>query len=392
MISRLHFENFKSLANVDVDLERLTVLVGGNGSGKSSVLKATHLLAQIARLPRVMDPWSGFSSILGDAGHLRRLITSPGSGAVRMSMSQQQGDTLSLSILVREPQDSDVDELLQSRFRFEVSVEGQSGQPSLTVTVPSSDARPGEFGDPRIRAFSPVVYLNLDASLMRESSVVEEETPTMEANGHGLASSLAYLAGAEPEVLERITADLAQVVPGVRRIRTFRERVQDHGLDQLEIQGESVWRPVARTRLGDRFAIEFDKAGIIRADLLSEGTVLALGLITKLHEPGSVRLLLLDDIDRGLHIAAQARLIDVLRKLLAARPDLQIVCTTHSPYLLSRCEPKEVRVMALDAERHTRVQPLVEHPRFEDVRYGFQTGEIWASFGEDWVIGDTPGA
>ncbi|HEX2574678.1 MAG TPA: AAA family ATPase, partial [Polyangia bacterium] len=108
--------------------------------------------------------------------------------------------------------------------------------------------------------------------------------------------------------------------------------------------------------------------------------------------PGAVRLLLLDDIDRGLHIAAQARLIDVLRKLLAARPDLQIVCTTHSPYLLSRCAPEEVRVMALDAERHTRVQRLVDHPRFEEVRYGFQTGEIWASFGEDWVIGDTPDA
>jgi predicted ATPase len=392
MISRLHFENFKSLAHVDIALERLTVLVGGNGSGKSSVLEATHLLSQMGLHERE-SPWLRLRWMFEGARHPRRLITSPGNGTIRLSMSQVQGDTLSLSIFVSEPQDSDLEHQLQRKF--ELSVHGQPGQPELTATIQSGDESKHPFDvitHPRVRAFTPVVYLHLDASRMSETSVVEEETPRLKANGHGLASSLAYLAGAAPEVLETITTDLAQVVPGVRRIRTFRERVQDRPMEQLNIDGQLIWRPVNRTRVGDRFAIEFDKIGNVPADLLSEGTVLALGLITKLHEPGAVRLLLLDDIDRGLHIAAQARLIDVLRKLLDARPELQIVCTTHSPYLLSRCAPEEVRVMALDADRHTRVRPLVEHPRFGEVRHGFQTGEIWASFGEDWVIGDTPGA
>jgi AAA15 family ATPase/GTPase len=46
MIDRVHFENFKSLQDVTLQLGRLTALVGPNGCGKSSVLQGMHLLSQ----------------------------------------------------------------------------------------------------------------------------------------------------------------------------------------------------------------------------------------------------------------------------------------------------------------------------------------------------------
>jgi AAA ATPase domain len=42
MISRLTVQNFKNLRQLAVDLEPLTVFVGSNGSGKTSVLQAVH--------------------------------------------------------------------------------------------------------------------------------------------------------------------------------------------------------------------------------------------------------------------------------------------------------------------------------------------------------------
>src|SRR4051795_7553852 len=42
MICCVHVQNFKSLRDVSIDLERFTVFVGANGSGKSSVLGAIH--------------------------------------------------------------------------------------------------------------------------------------------------------------------------------------------------------------------------------------------------------------------------------------------------------------------------------------------------------------
>ena len=42
MIQKVHIQNFKSLRDVSIDLERFTVFVGANGSGKTSVLEAIH--------------------------------------------------------------------------------------------------------------------------------------------------------------------------------------------------------------------------------------------------------------------------------------------------------------------------------------------------------------
>ena len=42
MIHKVHIQNFKCLRDVSVELERFTVFVGANGSGKTSVLEAMH--------------------------------------------------------------------------------------------------------------------------------------------------------------------------------------------------------------------------------------------------------------------------------------------------------------------------------------------------------------
>ena len=42
MINSVHIRNFKNIRSADIDLERLTVFVGANASGKSSVLEAVH--------------------------------------------------------------------------------------------------------------------------------------------------------------------------------------------------------------------------------------------------------------------------------------------------------------------------------------------------------------
>jgi recombinational DNA repair ATPase RecF len=44
MIQSASFRNFKSLRHVDVDFERLTVFVGPNASGKTSILEGLHLM------------------------------------------------------------------------------------------------------------------------------------------------------------------------------------------------------------------------------------------------------------------------------------------------------------------------------------------------------------
>jgi hypothetical protein len=252
---------------------------------------------------------------------------------------------------------------------------------------PLNTLLPRELSEERSEEFpAAATYLHLDVSKMVQTTITEDEHPRMASDGSGLASALAWMKGAAEDELAQITSDLRHVVPGVRRIRTLRERVRNRRVEKIEIDGQPVWRPVGDIRIGDRFELEFDDGSEIASDLLSEGTVLALGLLTKLHEPGRPHLVLLDDIDRGLHLGAQVKLVQVLRTLMEIEPELQIVCTTHSPYLLDLFEPGEVRVLALDAERRTHARPLTEHPDFGKWKFGTQTGELWAALGEEWVL------
>lgn len=392
MISRLHFENFKSLFDVDLEPDRFTVLVGPNAAGKSSLLEAAHLLAQAGvPLPNERSHlWRRFATIFGAGRSPVRFASAPGAGPILLRMEEKDGNTLSVAVEIPPPHERPTADHLQWPFKFTITLDDRAQGGTVTQEL-DPHGRPTNINlldDDRVRAFGSAVLLRLDSAVMANTSYVEAEVPHMEANGYGLASTLAYLKGARSEVVREIEADLRKVIPGVRELRIARTLVSRPVVEELNIEGQLLPRMVEQKRLEDRFEVEFEGVGSIPSDLLSEGTVLALGLITRLHDPDAPRLVLLDDIDRGLHIGAQARLVDVLRGVLAARPELQILCTTHSPDFVSRCEFDEVRVVALDARRHTRVRRLTEHPEFEKLRYGFQTGEIWAALGEDWAAAE----
>jgi energy-coupling factor transporter ATP-binding protein EcfA2 len=384
VLDRVSFKNFKSLKAVTIDLAPLTVLVGPNGSGKSSVLLGIHLLSRTGiRQPHLGNIWGRFSITFSGSLAPRRLASVKGPATVELSAREAGGDTLTLGIEVPATSEEEPAKLVYS-----ATVDGPAGH--YVAAMPRQDFSAGGSDEtlldhPRIKGFASVVYLHLDPNVMCRTSTTDEEEPRMRPDGDGLASNLAWLAGAKPEVLQWVAAALRRVVPGVRRILVHRERIVHRDMETITVDGQPVWRPINRTTLGDRFSIEFDDGTEVPADLLSEGTVLALGLLTKLHEPERPRVLLLDDIDRGLHIGAQAKLVAVLRDLMKLDPELQIICTTHSAYLLDLFDPSEVRVLALDTSRATHAQPLTAHPEFEKWRFGTQTGELWAALGDAWV-------
>jgi recombinational DNA repair ATPase RecF len=62
MITQFRLENFKGHRDTPLALERFTVLVGDNGSGKTSVLEALQLPGMLARgkdvLPAELLRWN----------------------------------------------------------------------------------------------------------------------------------------------------------------------------------------------------------------------------------------------------------------------------------------------------------------------------------------------
>lgn len=77
--------------------------------------------------------------------------------------------------------------------------------------------------------------------------------------------------------------------------------------------------------------------------------------------PGFV---LLDEVDAHLHPIWQRRLLPSMREAL---PEVQIVATSHSPFVISSCPNSRVHVLELDSDGVAHTKPPVDSPVGESV-------------------------
>lgn len=364
MIQRARFQNFKSLRDVSIEFDsRLTVLVGPNGSGKTSVLQAIqfalHLVRQkaipgeftIDRLPRYASSWVSWE-------HMRLVVAGHRHGAsyeVRLSELTATG-WVGAAAITRE--------VGQNQFPFNVhrSVHGLQHAPSFSQGV-LSDSDASAFDTSAVFRFSPSRLAK--PTLTR----AQDYPPVVGDDGTGLAACLVYIQRKHPQRFAAIVEAFQRVIPSVRGLRFDEAPTGD---------GSSYLAPIV--------LVDFHGAEGIPADHLSSGTLFALGLLTVALGPDSPNVLLVDELDHGLHPKAQAELISVFRKLVDTNPDLQIVGTTHSLYILHQLEVNQIRLMNILPDGSATCGRLDKHPDYERWKDHMTPGEFWSHVGEDWLL------
>jgi predicted ATPase len=337
MIRHLHFRACKRLRDTTMEPARFSMLVGANAIGKSTLLDGLHILAHL--------PLDGASP--GSAFDLLPFFSLLDQGPLSLEITDDQGRALGL---VAHP---------------------RPGQPpALTIHCTPGPGRE-RTADPglarRIQQDNllPCARLRLQPNALARPCTPDAH-PALQPDGEGLAACLHHLQHHAPATLARIAADLARVVPGVRHLRTT--LTPRPGTDPPSVQTE----------------LAFADHTWVPAAAVSEGTLLALGIVTALHAPAP-RLMLLDDLDRSLHPLAQRALTDLLRQTADARPGLQILATTHSPGVLDRMAPEEVFVACGVEGSGTRLQRLTQHPRWLASTL-LRPGEFWSLVGESWGV------
>jgi energy-coupling factor transporter ATP-binding protein EcfA2 len=359
MIQKVRIQNFKSLREVTVELNRFTVFVGANGSGKTSVLEALHSALRVASGD---DPQKVFS-------HERRgdwIYTKGGFG--------------DLSIRC---------ETAGSAFSVDAKTPQEYGpSPELMPKASRWDFHNTRSGEPLFAALEPArgtTFLRLNAAVMAKPSYSDDDPPRIEFTGKGLASVLAYMALNDPQGFEDLVAVARKLIPRLRRIRFRKARVYRTESELVRFGNDAVKRSSRRPYQGESILLDFEHAENISASTASEGTILMLGLLTVLLGPARPRILLLDDIEHALHPLAQKQLVDALGQILQKHADLQLLATAHSPYLLNYLAPEQARIMAVGPDGYSRCGRLTDHPKFATWKEEMAPGEMWSLFGEKWL-------
>jgi predicted ATPase len=371
MLEKVKLHNFKSHNNTELNFDNsgLHALVGQNSSGKTSVLQALHYLSQLAK--------SSFANIF-QYERAPQFLTTIGQNNMSVSVSGFLG--------------------YKSRTDWEASynwtqrvnppwfpkaswkVDGEPGN----VQGWSSSLSDAKYPIPESLRYS--VHLKLVATNLAKAAYSDAIIPRVEFDGSGLAPTLDYLRDEAPDKFQYLQEMLKRIVPGVREVGVKRAKVMVNRQRLIEVDGKSISYEESQEMTGQEVVLDMNTGKRIPAHAISEGTMLALGLLTVLIKPTQPNLVLLDDVEQGLHPKAQRELIAVFKEIIQQNNNLQIIFSTHSPYIVDELTPSQVHVLSNNNSGVTRCKRLDEHPDVEWAKQTLTTGEFWDAEGEDWVV------
>jgi predicted ATPase len=224
-------------------------------------------------------------------------------------------------------------------------------------------------------AIGPAALYKLNATTIAAAAYSDQPGADVERDGTNTAVALAALKLGYDEAVDRIEDEMRRIIPNVERVRIRQAQVQHPNRS-----GQIV--------VGNKIFFDFRGAPGVPAHAASEGTLITLALLTILHGPNRPNVLLLDDFDQSLHPQAQMELVRLIKRLLDELPDVQIVATTHSPYVLDELDPRDIHAFALRDDGTVAVKCLAEHPDADKMKGALSAGQLWSLDPEkNWVLG-----
>lgn len=367
MIREIRLENYKGHRDTTIPCERFTVLVGANGVGKSSVLQAVDdvgsLATQRARSPLYRpDALTLRHGRYGDGLQvtLRHESTEGRWSLGFLTDARDAPPTMSYAV---------GDDPLSMMNVAEFALNGSSSK----VALPSEAAA----------IASRTHWMKLNPSRLSAPSSITNAMQPLREDGYGLASLLAEMKLGDDHCFNELNAAVRAVAPRVTALKVARRFAPETRTRVMQVEGQSVPITESVNTLFDVLTVRFDDEVDLPASEASDGTLLVIGVLALLHDPLAPRVVLLDDLDRGLHPEAQVALVKSLRAILDQRPHVQIIATTHSPDLVNAMRPEEVVVLGRGRDG-VRAKRLIDHPQHEELR-SLTSGEFWLAEGEAWA-------
>ena len=365
-LTRTSIRGLRSLGDVSLELRGLTLLIGENGSGKSSVIEALQLLHRLGAgklSESFLRHHGGFAETLRDGSHQLALdVEAQIGGRVARYRLALENQGLGAVLVAEEAlemasddEDGSVVRVLQrSRERTAAFRQGEGGLVAI-----------GEIAtdEPLLTAFGrkaphPAIEAMRRLLVGIEVRPALSVTPTWATRASGRDNPLRESALVQPiQRLSPLAADLAAAYHVLRN-----DRPSAHWNETLSCVRLGLGPDVEVLSPPDAGAGRVGLALVMHgrrrfATQLSDGTLSYLALVAAVRLSEGRSLLVIDEPDAHLHPALQARVMTLLEDTAMQHP---VVLATHSDTLLD-CLSDPVAstvVCELDETGDTRLRSL----------------------------------
>ena len=364
MIKRVRICNFKSLGDVTVDFEPITVLIGRSGTGKTNFVEALRFLRDFLRSRNL-------GALVGQGGGWDRILCATASKPLQLLFDV----TFSVS------GESDV-------YNYAISFQ----QPPQPGNAPTLDEEKLSLGQ-------QVLFHQKQRNWVQPPSIINPPVPSgfmLGAVTGVRAITIAYLMLTnEIGFYDFPSTILLQSQPA-----SGMEGLADNGTNSLQVFQTFVsnltslnhWRNIVASlrclnrsvqgvdiRLPEKNAVTVSHLfgnQLLVLDLAqeSEGFRRYLAHLLALYQSPPKQTLIFEEPEKGIHPGALAALAEDF-KLCASKRGGQIILTTHSPELLNNFGAESIRVTEMVSSQ-TQIGPLAPD-QFESLKeHLLDSGEL----------------
>jgi len=339
MITEIRYKNFKALRDVTLPLGRFTLIVGANGTGKTTAMNSLNILKNPDK-----PSWREIASVDSNAD-----------GNTVISWVTE-------NIIYHETWNS---KGYVNRYEKNESTSQNTHETILEALEKSFE----EIGKKPI--LNSVIF-SFDAQKIVEPVSVRPNIELSE-DGTGLAGVLDQLRDSEPERFEELNRELESWLPEFDRI-----------LFETPKDGTKAF--LLRTKIGKHK---------IKAKDLSDGTRLALAYLTLAYLPNPPQIVAFEEPERGIHPRLLRNIQEAMDRLAypenygEKREPVQVIATTHSPYLLDLYKDRREEIVIADKDENgVHFERLVNLPNIEKIlqEQDAPLGDVWFS----GVLGGVP--